>query len=318
MARDMVWKILWLVLFVSIQWVVVPIVSADVGWSGTNAAQVLRGVGGERGTLDELFPPTDVAITLEKKIPSASVPTQSLQTGLEEIGETADSTSFRSGHRTEAYEELEDPFASKEEIPELSDPFEGYNRLMFNFNDGLYEHVMDPVARGYRDFLHVEIRIAIRNAFSNVMSPIKFASSLLQGDLGKSGRVLGRLIINSTLGLGGLFDVADKGFGIKSVNEDFDQALGSHGVPTGPYIILPLLGPSTLRNMAGRFADSFLDPTVVFSPGLAESAAISVGDTLNDTSFIVDDIKQLDKDAIDKYESVRDFYHQYRFKLVNE
>jgi phospholipid-binding lipoprotein MlaA len=177
---------------------------------------------------------------------------------------------------------------------------------------------MDPIARGYRDFMHVEIRIAIRNAFSNVMSPIKFASSLLQGDLGKSGRVLGRLIINSTLGIGGLFDVADKGFGIKSVNEDFDQALGSHGIPTGPYVVLPLLGPSTLRNMVGRFADSFLDPTVVFSPGFTESAAISVGDTINDTSFIVDDIKQLDKDALDKYESIRDFYHQYRFNLVNE
>ena len=93
-------------------------VSADVGLSGINAAQVLRSVGGERGTLDELFPSTDVAITLEKKIPSASVPTQSLQTGLEEIGETADSTSFRSGHRTEAYEDLEDPFAPKEEIPD--------------------------------------------------------------------------------------------------------------------------------------------------------------------------------------------------------
>ena len=319
MVLRMVQRGLWLALFMSIQWVVVPMVSADTALPGANAApQVLQDVGGGKGTLGELFPVTDVVITLEKQIPSASVPTQSQQIGLEEIGETADSTSFRSGHRTEAYEELDDPFASKAEIPELSDPFEGYNRFMFNFNDGLYEHVMDPVARGYRDFLHVDIRIAISNAFSNAMSPIKFASSLLQGDVEKTGRVLGRLIINTTIGLGGLFDVADKGFGIKSVNEDFDQTLGSYGIPTGPYVMLPLLGPSTLRNMAGRFADSFLDPTVVFSPGIAESVAISMGDTINDTSFIVDDIKQLDKDAIDKYESVRDFYHQYRFNLVNE
>ncbi len=343
MARRMVQGKLWLALFMSIQWVVVPMVSADTALPGANAApQVLQDVGGGKGTLDELFPVTDVVITLEKQIPPVSAPTQFQWEGVhhnphtqkppsrgidpvidprkapEVISETAASTSFRAGHRTEAYEELDDPFASKEEIPELSDPFEGYNRFMFNFNDGLYEHVMDPVARGYRDFLHVDIRIAISNAFSNAMSPIKFASSLLQGDVEKTGRVLGRLIINTTIGLGGLFDVADKGFGIKSVNEDFDQTLGSYGIPTGPYVMLPLLGPSTLRNMAGRFADSFLDPTVVFSPGIAESVAISMGDTINDTSFIVDDIKQLDKDAIDKYESVRDFYHQYRFNLVNE
>jgi len=213
---------------------------------------------------------------------------------------------------------LEDPFASKLNTPEMSDPFEDYNRLMFDFNQGFYDNLMKPVVTEYRDFVNEDIRIGIANIFDNAMAPLKLVSSFLQGDFDKTGRVIGRTIINTTIGLGGMIDIADKVFDIKDVNEDLDQVLGTYGVPTGPYIMLPFFGPSYARNIVGRIGGSFLSPTVHFSPGVEVAVGLSATDELNDTSFIIDDIDQMDDSTIDKYESVRDFYGQYRNILVNE
>ena len=219
---------------------------------------------------------------------------------------------------SDSFDDLEDPFASKSPAPEMSDPFEDYNRFMFDFNEGFYDNIMEPVVREYRDFLNEDIRMAISNIFDNAMAPLKLVSSFLQGDIDKTGRVIGRTIINTTLGLGGMFDVADKAFDIKDVNEDLDQVLGAYGIPAGPYIVLPLFGPSSVRNIFGRAGGLFLSPTYHFAPGVEVGAALTVTDQINDTSFIVDDIKQMDDSTIDKYESVRDFYGQYRAGLVND
>ena len=218
---------------------------------------------------------------------------------------------------TDSYDELLDPFAPKDEAPELSDPFEGYNRFMFGFNEGFYEYLMEPVARSYRDVVNEDVRASISNIFSNALAPVKLVSSFLQGDLDKTGRVIGRTIINTTLGIGGMFDVADS-FGIESVNEDLDQTLGSYGIPTGPYIMLPLLGPSTLRGLVGKAGGSLLSPTFHFAPGIEVGAGITVSEKINGASFILDDKKQLEDSTIDEYESMKDFYNQYRFGLVNE
>ena len=218
----------------------------------------------------------------------------------------------------DTFDDLEDPFASKLNTPEMSDPFEGYNRFMFDFNQGFYDNLMKPVVTEYRDFVNEDIRIGIANIFDNAMAPLKLVSSFLQGDFDKTGRVIGRTLINTTIGLGGMFDVADSAFDIKDVNEDLDQVLGTYGVPTGPYIMLPFFGPSYARNIVGRIGGSFLSPTVHFSPGVEVAVGLSATDELNDTSFIIDDIDQMDDSTIDKYESVRDFYGQYRNILVNE
>ena len=218
----------------------------------------------------------------------------------------------------ELIDDLRDPFAPNVTAPEMSDPFEGYNRFMFGFNHGFYDSVMEPVARGYRDAVSEDIRMVISNVFDNAMAPLKFVSSLLQGDFEKSGRVLGRTIINTTIGLGGMFDVADKTFQIKDVNEDLDQVLGAYGIPTGPYIVIPFFGPSSVRNIIGKAGGTFLSPIAQFSPGFEVGAGLTASDKINDTSFFVDDIKQLEESSVDKYESVRDFYNQYRFRLENE
>ncbi len=235
-----------------------------------------------------------------------------------EVGQTV--STLRTAPSVEFYEELEDPFgpAKGDEIPVLNDPFVGYNRFMFDVNEGLYDYVMEPLAKGWRFILPEDVRIVIRNAFDNALSPVKLVSSLVQGDLEKSGRVLSRALINTTAGLGGMLDVAGQEYDIKNVDEDFDQAMGHYAVPTGPYIVLPFFGPSTARNAAGRVVDSFLSPSIFFAPSFLVSSGITVGETTNQVSFIIDDKKALGESAIDEYESVRDFYHQYREGLVKE
>ena len=219
---------------------------------------------------------------------------------------------------SDSFDDLKDPFSSESDAPDMPDPFEDYNRFMFDFNEGFYDNLMEPIVREYRDSVNEDVRMGISNIFDNAMAPLKLVSSFLQGDLDKTGRVIGRTIINTTLGLGGMFDVADKAFGIEDVNEDLDQALGSWGVPTGPYVVLPLFGPSSVRNIFGRAGGIFLSPTYHFAPGVEVGGGLTVTDQINDTSFIVDDIEQLEESTIDKYESVRDFYGQYRDGLVKE
>ncbi|MFQ5716787.1 MAG: MlaA family lipoprotein, partial [Nitrospinales bacterium] len=140
---------------------------------------------------------------------------------------------------------------------------------------------------------------------------------ILQGDVDKSVRVFGRLIINTTVGLGGLFDVA-KYYEIDSVNEDFSQALGYHGVPTGPYLVLPILGPSSGRGAVGQVVDMFLNPLVFISPSFLVGSGITIGRNVNDTSFTMDGYNDLKESAVDPYVSMRDFTHQYREGLIRE
>ncbi len=217
------------------------------------------------------------------------------------------------------FDSLEDPFASNHrETSPLEDPYEGYNRFMYSLNDSIYEYFMEPLARGFRYAIPEEGRIVIRNIFDNALAPVKLVSSLVQGDMDKSGRVLGRFLINTTVGLGGMLDVAGQEYHIENVNEDFDQALGYYDVPTGPYIILPFFGPSTSRGVAGRVVDMVLNPLFIFDAGFITSASLTVTEKTNEVSFIIEDIKALDEGAIDEYESVRDFFHQYREGLVRK
>ena len=214
---------------------------------------------------------------------------------------------------------MEDPFAGNEkDIPILSDPFEGYNRWMFGVNESLYDSAVEPFVRGYRGMVDEDLRIGIRNMFNNALFPVKLLSSLIQLDFNKSGRVLARTLINTTWGFGGMADVAGEEFGIEDVNEDFDQALGSLGIPTGPYLVLPFFGPATTRNMVGRAADALMSPGALMSASFGQNVIINAEDNVNQISFIIDDKKQLDESAIDEYESVRDFYHQFRYGLLKK
>jgi phospholipid-binding lipoprotein MlaA len=286
---------------------------SSLSWASNSAMTLKEGNAPDFITQvgDDVFAQTsDVTIKLEKKLPKASDWPNSI--------ETAQGT-MKSSQDVEDYEDMEDPFAGTEkDIPILTDPLEGYNRWMFGVNETIYDAVLEPVAKGYRDTVHEHLRIGIKNIFSNALAPVKFVSSLLQLEFKKSGQVLARTLINTTLGIGGIADVAGEEYGIEDVNEDFDQALGYYGIPTGPYVVLPFFGPSTARNIIGRTADALLSPGAMSGASVGLNAGIAVEGNVNAASFIVDDKKQLEDSALDEYESVRDFYHQYRHGLLKK
>ena len=217
----------------------------------------------------------------------------------------------------ELYEEEADPFAEDGRVvPELKDPFFSFNHAIYEFNEALYKNILEPVVEFYVEYIHEDVRIAIRNLFRNALAPARFVNSLLQGKFEKAGKVLSRTVINTVFGLGGMLDVAGQEYNIKPVNEDFGQTLGFYGVPSGPYIVLPFLGPSTVRDAFGRGVDSLMSPAVIFSPGLIGGFALSGSEMVNEVSFSLEGKRQLELGAIDQYESIRDFYHQYREGLI--
>ena len=214
----------------------------------------------------------------------------------------------------------EDPFADEEkEIAPMSDPFEGwYNRPVYGFNDYFYEYLMRPVAQTYTDVVAEGFRIMIRNLYDTVTFPGRLASSLLQLKLDKAGQVVGRVLVNCTLGFLCMVDVANEEFEIKPVDEDFGQVLGSYGISSGPYLMLPLLGPSSVRDGIGRAVDAVMNPLFWIVPDFITGAGVTAGRMVNETSFYIEDIKALKESAIDPYISIRDFYNQRREILIDE
>ena len=139
------------------------------------------------------------------------------------------------------------------------DPWESINRPIFRFNDTLDTYALKPVARGYQSVTPQFLEDGVHNVFSNIGEVGNLANNLLQGKLHDAGVDTSRLIFNTTFGLLGFFDVASK-MGLQRSDEDFGQTLGAWGVGSGPYLVLPLLGPSSLRDAPARIPDSFLGP----------------------------------------------------------
>lgn len=139
------------------------------------------------------------------------------------------------------------------------DSFESYNRAVFKFNNGFDKYILRPVAEGYRDVTNEFMRERVSSVLSNIKEPIYMGNHLLQGDLKQTGISLARLGVNTTLGLLGMFDVAE-GWGLKKKTSGFDATLAKWCVPDGPFVMLPFLGPSTPRAATGLVADSVMNP----------------------------------------------------------
>ncbi len=205
-----------------------------------------------------------------------------------------------------------------EEAEEVYDPLSGFNRVMFTFNDKVYLWVWNPVAKGWRFIVPQPARVAVDRAFKNLLTPPRLINSLLQLEFGKAGTEFGRLLVNSTLGIGGLFDPADAWFGWRAPSpEDFGQTLATYGVGTGFPLVLPFLGPSNLRDGFGLIPDGFMNPVFYFTEGY-EGTAIWVGDSLNRTSLHIGEYESLKADALDPYTLFRDAYQQNRLKKIEE
>ncbi len=157
----------------------------------------------------------------------------------------------------EAKVEVYDPF--EEDVFEVSDPFEGVNRVIFAFNSGLNDFVLFPLTDVYTLFIPTVCRTGADNVFQNLFAPVKMLNYLFQGEGDRAGETLGRFLINTLLGLGGIFDVATD-LGLPASDTTFGNTLETWGVGPGPYLVLPVLGPTSSRDALGMAVDYGMDP----------------------------------------------------------
>jgi phospholipid-binding lipoprotein MlaA len=208
------------------------------------------------------------------------------------------------------------------------DPLENWNRDVQSFNDKFDEYAMKPVAQGYNWIMPEFADQGVSNFFSNLNDISVTINDLLQFKLAQTGQDAGRLLINTTAGIGGLIDVASM-IDLDKHHEDFDQTLGVWGVPAGPYLVLPLLGPSSPRGVTGLVGDAAMNPATYVGfgafPGMSNGveAAISSGmyvlNAIDKRSDNLSTEKVLSEAASgDRYEFIKNAYFQRRNYLVND
>lgn len=209
--------------------------------------------------------------------------------------------------------------SSATEQHEYDDPFEGYNRAMFSFNYQVDKYVIKPVAEGYRAVTTPFIRERISSVIDNLKEPVSAGNHLLQADPEASVKSLSRFVINSTLGLVGMFDVAE-GWGLPKDKTTFNETFAKWCIPQGPFIVLPLLGPSTPRAATGMALDFVFDPVywaTYQDANVHDKAswgyAIAQGITAREAALdILDD---LERNSVDFYATMRSAYMQNQSKL---
>jgi phospholipid-binding lipoprotein MlaA len=200
-----------------------------------------------------------------------------------------------------------------------NDPIEPLNRAMYLVNDGLDTLVLRPAAEAYRIFLPPEVRTAIRNVLANLRSPVILVNDVLQGETQRAGTTAGRFLLNTTLGIGGIFDVA-KDFGLLGHTEDFGQTLAVWGLPEGPYLFVPVLGPSNPRDLTGAGVDFATNPFSWLTGGeLIETVTISrtVVGGLDTREGLIEPLDALRSGSLDPYAALRSAYRQRRVNEIN-
>jgi phospholipid-binding lipoprotein MlaA len=216
--------------------------------------------------------------------------------------------------------QFQDPFAKESEAKgkaKVSDPLESVNRAFFKFNDKLYFWVLKPVAKGYKTVAPEPFRESIQHFFVNVRYPIRVVNNLLQAKFKGAGIETARFLVNSTVGIGGLFDPAQDEWNLRPHPEDLDQTLGFYGLPPGAYLNWPLFGPSSVRGTAGMVGDSFLVPWNYID----ETAVIystRVFDTVNSSSLHLGEYERFKQGSFDPYVSLRDAYFENRRSLIEQ
>ena len=195
-----------------------------------------------------------------------------------------------------------------------ADPLEGLNRATYRFNDAVDEAVFKPVAKGYQAVTPTFFRAGVTNLFTNIGDVATALNNLLQGKAGDAASDTGRFLINSTLGVLGLFDVATP-MGLEKHNEDFGQTLGVWGVNSGPFLMLPLMGPSTLRDAAGRPVDAYAGYSRYVDHIPSRNSAFGL-EIIDLRANLLGASSTLDAAALDKYQFVRDAYLQRRLRSV--
>lgn len=205
----------------------------------------------------------------------------------------------------------------EEVLPPIPDPIEPLNRAIFHFNDRLYFWVLKPIAEGYNKIVPEGARVGVRRFFLNLGTPVRFVNSLLQFKGSHAGIELTRFAINTTIGVLGFMDPARERWGLSIHREDLGQTFGFHGVGPGFYLILPLMGPSSLRDTIGMVGDFLLDPTIYL---LSRNGVLATYGywQINEISLEIGGYESIKEGALDPYISIRDIYHQHRQRMIKE
>jgi phospholipid-binding lipoprotein MlaA len=205
------------------------------------------------------------------------------------------------------------------EHEEVNDPFEHGNRGIFKFNRTVDRMALKPAATAYRDYLPTFLTGRVRNVLANFRAPVIFLNDLLQGEVPRALQTLSRFVVNSTIGLVGLFDMAST-MDMEGHDEDFGQTLAVWGVPEGPFIMLPVFGPSNPRDTVGKVVDFLIDPLRIWASNSNRDwvpfvrAGTQAVDTRSDTLDLLNDVE---KSSLDFYAAIRSLYRQRRADAIS-
>ena len=205
----------------------------------------------------------------------------------------------------------------------ISDPYEKYNRTMFHINDKVYRYIFSPLASGYNFLIPTRVQRSLNNVARFASTPKRFFNNLFQKKFKSSFIEFERLLINASLGLGGLFDPADHFFHLHQQTEDFGQTLGYYSVDPGSYIIWPIIGPSTRRDVFGFIGDTAFNPFFWFSIYNVDSEdafrAFTIAKRVNNYTYnIRTNYERITESAIDPYIALQHAYIQNREKMIKE
>ena len=221
---------------------------------------------------------------------------------------------------TQSLDESADREPFEVEPQKVPDPLEKLNRGFYHFNDKLYFWFLKPIATVWGAFVPLGFRVCIRNVYHNVLFPVRFMNNLFQGKFRAAGTEISRFAINTTLGVGGMFDFAHTQYGLNPREEDFGQTLGHYGMQPVAYLNWPVLGPSSVRDTIGSAVDTFLNPlTYILFFGVDDvgvSMGVRGGLMINNTSITLGEYEDFKKRALDPYVSLRDAYLQNRARDV--
>jgi phospholipid-binding lipoprotein MlaA len=211
-----------------------------------------------------------------------------------------------------------DPFNDDAQTEIIRDPWEPMNAKVFSFNMQVDEYVLKPVATGYAWLIPDPIELAIGRVITNIRFVPRTINDMFQWKWERAGIEVGRFVINSTVGVAGLFDVANDQLGIEPVPaEDFGQTLAMHGVQPGPYLVLPLLPPTTVRDGIGTVGDMLLDPLNYFLPFIPQ-ASMRTAEIVHERSQTLELYEGVEVATLDMYGAVRGAYSQQRSKAIRE
>ena len=224
-------------------------------------------------------------------------------------------------------EEEEDEYAQ----PAVRDPFEKVNRTVFKFNDSVIRRVVRPISRGYETITPAPLRRGVVSFFDNVKFPVRFTGCVLQGKLDRAAAETGKFVVNTTAGVGGFIKVSDRFPALRVPEEDIGQVLAAWGVPSGPFLVLPVLGPANPREIVGRVGDYVLTPTtwgrgsvvpedwqVMKELSWEWRLGISALDAVSAFPELVSAYDTFNKAAVDPYVSFRNGYLQYREAMIRK